>query len=148
MGQEITIISASNPRCYQSDGEAITLDVRFSHIPSPIPFTAKRDDVELHGRELYSRAVFGEFGEFGEFGDITVLTPPTSSEDDQRVRLDEALKQAAAAMAPLEDADELGVIRESEKIQLIALRHYRVALFRLPESEGWPTAITWPEMPQ
>lgn len=142
MGQEITIISASNPRCYQSDGEAITLDVRFSHIPSPIPFTAKRDDVELHGRELYSRAVFGEFG------DITVLTPPTSSEDDQRARLDEALKQAAAAMAPLEDADELGVIRESEKIQLIALRHYRVALFRLPESEGWPTAITWPEMPQ
>ncbi|WP_404836482.1 tail fiber assembly protein [Aeromonas media] len=142
MGQEITIISASNPRCYQSDGEAITLDVRFSHIPHPIPFTAKRDDVELHGRELYSRAVFGEFG------DITVLTPPTLSEDDPRARLDEALKQAAAAMAPLEDADELGVIRESEKIQLIAWRHYRVALYRLPEIEGWPTAIIWPEMPQ
>ncbi|MFQ2478922.1 tail fiber assembly protein [Aeromonas caviae] len=142
MGQEITIISASNPRCYLSDDDAITLDVRFSHIPKPVPFTARRDDVELHGRELYSRAVFGEFG------DITVLTPPTSAEDDQRARLEEEMKQAAAAMAPLEDAERLGIISESEITKLIAWQHYRVALYRLPQSEGWPTAVTWPEMPQ
>ncbi|MFQ2056109.1 tail fiber assembly protein [Aeromonas veronii] len=100
------------------------------------------DDTVEHGRELYTRAMFGEFGPVGEF-----IEPPPS-EDEQLAVLDGKLKFAAATMAPLEDADKLGIISEHEKAQLTAWQHYRVALYRLPQSEGWPTDVTWPDAPQ
>lgn len=139
---EIEVITAANPRHFAGDQDAITLDVRFSHLEEVVEFTARRDDAERHGRELYSRAVFGEFGE------IRVITPPPPTEAELQARLDEALKRAAAIMAPLEDADKLGIISEHEKAQLTAWQRYRVALYRLPQSEGWPTDVTWPDVPQ
>ncbi|WP_421188257.1 tail fiber assembly protein [Aeromonas enteropelogenes] len=139
---EIEVITAANPRHLAGDQESITLDVRFSHLEEVVEFTARRDDAERHGRELYSRAVFGEFGE------IKVITPPPPTEAELLARLDEALKRAAAVMAPLEDADKLGIISEREKAQLTAWQRYRVALYRLPQSEGWPTDVTLPDAPQ
>lgn len=139
---EIDVITAANPRHFAGDQESITLDVRFSHLEEVVEFTARRDDAERHGRELYSRAVFGEFGE------IKVITPPPPTKAELLARLDEALKRAAAVMAPLEDADKLGIISEREKAQLTAWQRYRVALYRLPQSEGWPTDVTWPDVPQ
>ncbi|TNH89859.1 phage tail protein [Aeromonas hydrophila] len=139
---EIEVITAANPRHLAGDQDSITLDVRFSHLEEVVEFTARRDDAERHGRELYSRAVFGEFGE------IKVITPPPPTEAELLARLDEALKRAAAVMAPLEDADKLGIISEREKAQLTAWQRYRVALYRLPQSEGWPTDVTWPDAPQ
>ncbi len=139
---EIEVITAANPRHFAGDQESITLDVRFSHLEEVVEFTARRDDAERHGRELYSRAVFGEFGE------IKVITPPPPTEAELLARLDEELKRAAAVMAPLEDADKLGIISEHEKAQLTAWQRYRVALYRLPQSEGWPTEVTLPDAPQ
>ncbi|MGY3944161.1 tail fiber assembly protein [Aeromonas tecta] len=140
--EQIQIISALHPRHMSDDTTSITLDVLFSHLPAPVQFTARKDDPEAHGRELYSRAVFGEFG------DIEVLTPPPLTEAEQQTRLNALLKQAATAMAPLEDADKLGIISEPEREQLTAWQRYRVALYRLPQSEGWPAEVTWPEAPQ
>ncbi|MBW3691681.1 tail fiber assembly protein [Aeromonas dhakensis] len=139
---DIEVITAANPRHFAGDQESITLDVLFSHLEEVVEFTARRDDAERHGRELYSRAVFGEFGE------IKVITPPPPTEAELLARLDEALKRAAAVMAPLEDADKLGIISEREKVQLTAWQRYRVTLYRLPQSEGWPTDVTWPDAPQ
>lgn len=139
---EIEVITAANPRHLAGDQESITLDVRFNHLEEIVEFTARRDDAERHGRELYSRAVFGEFGE------IKVITPPPPTEAELLARLDEALKRAAAVMAPLEDADKLGIISDHEKAQLTAWQCYRVALYRLPQSEGWPTDVIWPDAPQ
>lgn len=137
----IEVITATNPRHLVGDQDSITLDVWFSHLEEPVEFTARRDDAEQHGRELYSRAVFGEFG------DIAVLSPPPLTEAEQQSRLNEALKQAATIMAPLEDADKLGIISESEKVKLKAWQLYRVALYRLPQSEGWPSEIILPDVP-
>ncbi|WP_421261119.1 tail fiber assembly protein [Aeromonas jandaei] len=139
---EIEVIHATNPRNLAGDQDSITLDVRFSHLEEVVEFTARRDDSEQHGRELYSRAVFGEFGE------INVMTPPKPTEAQQQARLNEELQRAAAVMAPLEDADKLGIISENEKAKLTAWQRYRVALYRLPQSEGWPTDVTWPDAPQ
>lgn len=139
---KIEIISAKNPRCRESEPGVITLDVRFSHLPSEVPFTACRNDCEEHGRELYSRAVFGEFGP------IEVVTQPPPSEAEQRDCLDGKLKQAATTMAPLEDAEKIGIITDSEAAKLLTWRRYRVALYRLPESEGWPADVEWPESPE
>lgn len=138
---KIEIISAKNPRCRESEPGVITLDVRFSHLPSEVPFTARKDDPEAHGRELYSRAVFGEFGP------IEAVPTPPPSEAEQRARLDGELKQATLAMAPLEDAEKIGIITDSEAAKLLAWRRYRVALYRLPQSEGWPIVKEWPEPP-
>ncbi|WP_421320512.1 tail fiber assembly protein [Aeromonas veronii] len=139
--EHIEIIHAENPRQFDGDSETITLDVLFSHLPDAIQFAARKDDHEQHGRELYVRAVFGEYGP------IEVITPPPP-ETELLARLDEALKRATAVMAPLEDADELGIISEHEKTQLTAWQHYRVALYRLPQSDGWPTDVIWPDAPQ
>lgn len=138
----IEVITAANPRHLAGDQDSITLDVRFNHLEEIVEFTARRDDAERHGRELYSRAVFGEFGY------INVITLPPPTEAEQQARLNEELKRATAVMAPLDDADKLGIISESEKTQLTAWQHYRVALYRLPQSEGWPIDVTWPDAPQ
>lgn len=140
--ERIEVLSAVHPRHYASDPDSITLDVRFAHLPEPVQFTARKDDPEEHGRELYSRAVFGEFG------DIEVIPLPPLTEAEQQARLNAQLKQAANAMAPLEDADTLGIISDAERQQLTAWQRYRVTLYRLPQSDSWPTAVSWPEAPQ
>ncbi|KHN58852.1 tail fiber assembly protein [Aeromonas hydrophila] len=140
--ENIEVISAKHPRHLAGDTETITLDVLFGHLPKPVPFTASKGDPEEHGRALYSRAVFGEFGP------IEVITPPPPTEAEQQARLNALLKQAATAMAPLEDAEALGIISDTEREQLTAWRRYRVALYRLPQSEGWPAVVSWPEAPQ
>ncbi|MDM5140408.1 tail fiber assembly protein [Aeromonas bestiarum] len=140
--ERIEVLSAVRPRHYAADPDSITLDVRFTHLPEPVQFTARKDDPEEHGRELYSRAVFGEFG------DIEVIPLPLPTEAEQQARLDALLKQAANAMAPLEDAEALGIISEAEREQLTAWQRYRVTLYRLPQSNGWPTEVNWPEAPQ
>lgn len=137
----IEIVNAKNPRRMEWDDTSITLDVLFSHVPERMPFTAKADDLEEHGRELYARAMRGEYG------DIEVVAAPSPTGAQQRARLDGAMKQAAAIMAPLEDAEKLGIITDSELAQLSAWRLYRVQLYRLPQSAGWPADVTWPEQP-
>ncbi|MEL3921955.1 tail fiber assembly protein [Aeromonas enteropelogenes] len=137
------VLTAHSPAWANQDKTAISLVVRFAHLPDcEIPFTASPEDPAEHGRELYVRAVFGDFGTVNKF--IT----PLPTEAEQQFILDNKLKQAATAMAPLEDADKLGIISEREKTQLTAWQHYRVALYRLPQSEGWPTDVTWPDAPQ
>jgi len=50
-------------------------------------------------------------------------------------------------MAPLEDAEKLGIASEEELSLLVAWRLYRVEVYRLPQSAGWPADVTWPEQP-
>lgn len=138
----IEIISAKNPRRMEWDEAAITLDVLFSHMQESMPFTATADDMEEHGRELYVRALHGEYGE------IAVVAAPEPTDAQQQARLDGAMKQAAAIMAPLEDAEKLGIITQAEIERLTAWRIYRVALYRLPQSEGWPADVEWPPAPE
>ena len=140
--ERIEVLSAARPRHYAADPDSITLDVRFAHLPDPVQFAARKDDTEVHGRELYSRAVFGEFG------DVEVIPVPPPTEAEQQARLDALLKQAANAMAPLLDAESLGIISETEREQLTAWQRYRVALYRLPQGNGWPTEVSWPEAPR
>ncbi|MEG0006590.1 MAG: tail fiber assembly protein [Aeromonas sp.] len=138
----IEIIQARNVTAGQGRDSELNMEVLFAHLPAFVPFTALRDDIEPHGRELYSRAMFGEFGPIEE------IPQPLPTEVEQQDRLNDKLKQAAAAMAPLEDAEKLGILSEAEREQLTAWQLYRVALYRLPQSNGWPVEVTWPEAPQ
>lgn len=138
----IDIIKVRNVTAHPEQDNELNMEVLFAHLPAFVPFTARRNDCEGHGRELYSRAMFGEFGP------IEVITPPPPTEAQQQAILADKLQQAARAMAPLEDADTLGIISDAERERLTAWQRYRVALYRLPQSDGWPTEVSWPEAPQ
>lgn len=138
----IDIVKVRNVTAHPEQDNELNMEVLFAHLPAFVPFTARRNDCEEHGRELYSRAMFGEFGP------IEVITPPPPTEAQQQAILTDKLALAASAMAPLEDADTLGIISDAERERLTAWQRYRVALYRLPQSDGWPTEVSWPEAPQ
>jgi hypothetical protein len=87
---------------------------------------------------------------FGEFGEIRTLAQPEDlpSEAEQQSKLDALQAEVALHIAPLQDAKELKLATPQELDKLEALQRYRIALMRLPQSEGWPSSVTWPEMPQ
>ena len=63
----LTIISAKNPQATSANNASIHLTVKFAEIPEEIEFTAMPTDSEVHGIELYKRAISGEFGDIKEF---------------------------------------------------------------------------------
>ncbi|WP_238556634.1 tail fiber assembly protein [Pseudomonas sp. CK-NBRI-02] len=56
-------------------------------------------------------------------------------------------KIADDAIAPLQDAMDLGEATAEEGAELTAWKRYRVALNRLPDQPGYPNEITWPAPP-
>ncbi|WP_421260253.1 tail fiber assembly protein [Aeromonas sp. 600774] len=138
----VSVLSVRNVTAQVGVDDVINMEVLFSHLPDFVPFSARKDDAEEHGRELYTRAMFGEFGT------ITVIPQPLPTTAEMQAILDTKLHLAATAMAPLEDAAQLGIISNAERERLTAWQQYRVALYRLPQSEGWPTDVTWPDAPQ
>lgn len=65
------IISAANPRWADEAQTALDLDVEFEEL-GILPFTAKVDDSEPHGRALFASAVAGDFGVIAPY-----VAPPT-----------------------------------------------------------------------
>lgn len=55
------------------------------------------------------------------------------------------LEMAGKAIAPLQDADDLGVATAEEKALLLAWKKYRVLINRIDVAQG--DAIAWPEVP-
>lgn len=52
------------------------------------------------------------------------------------------------AIAPLDDAIEFGMATEDEIYRHKELRKYRILLSRVPNQEGWPLEVTWPDKPE
>lgn len=71
--------------------------------------------------------------------------PPPTPEDAKNFNADlqlRRLEDAAAHIAPLQDAVDLGIATEDEKALLISWKQYRVALSRVDLG-----APVWPELP-
>jgi len=106
----IQLISAQNPQWANAEGSAVILECVFSHIPNELmPFCAKADDVEAHGRDIFARAVAGEFGPIAEYVAPTPAIPQVVSMRQARLALLEAglLTQVSAA---IQSAGEVAVI--------------------------------------
>lgn len=55
--------------------DAVNCIIKFENIDTEIPFTAKSNDIEQHGKEAFARITNGEFGDIGEYEKIAdVLT--------------------------------------------------------------------------
>ncbi|QIZ02630.1 putative tail protein [Aeromonas phage AhyVDH1] len=125
---KIEILGASAPKWANEEKTAINLQVRFSHLPGlPVPFTATASDTEAHGRELWTRAKFGEYGEIGPY------TGPTKEQMEMATfptRKRQALEKVEAQILPLQRAVKFGMASNDEVAELEKLERYTVALMR------------------
>ncbi|MGK4473093.1 tail fiber assembly protein [Aeromonas molluscorum] len=138
------ILHVTAPVWADPEHTSINLTVQFANQAEPVPFAATQSDPEPYGVELFVRARFGEYGEVAPY-----QAPPTPipTEEEQQRELARRLQLAGDAIAPLGDAELLGILTPAETSRLTALRLYRVTLSRLPETPGWPTTVDWPELP-
>lgn len=137
------IIRARNPRWVDADKTAINLLVVFNDgMNEEAPFTAHAMDCEAHGRELYYRAVYEEFGPVAEF--VPPVIDPAVVLTQNTQQRDALMFGATQAIAPLQDAVDLGVATQDEQARLLAWKTYRIALNRLDLAKQ---PVSWPILP-
>jgi hypothetical protein len=74
----LTIQSAHSPVYACSEGNCISLMVKFSEFNEEIPFGATPHDSMPYGVELFNRAKAGEFGEIAPWVETKEQTQPTT----------------------------------------------------------------------
>ncbi|MFD4837643.1 tail fiber assembly protein [Achromobacter sp. NPDC058515] len=79
------------------------------------------------------------------------LSPPPLGEEAVAAQVDATksalMSMAASAIAPLQDAVDLGIATEEEAELLRQWKTYRVLLNRAAEQEGYPGEVKWPVSP-
>ncbi|MCB2254648.1 tail fiber assembly protein [Pseudomonas chlororaphis] len=119
-----------------------------------IIFTASPNDPELHGRELFERAVALEFGNIAEPGGEMIKTNVLLQRAELTAVANSVIEKLQADVNILQDSVELEIATDKEtaalatkKTSLSAWKKYRVLLSRVQEQEGFPTVVQWPEAP-
>lgn len=118
------------------DSTAINMVVQFEHLPDPVEFTARADDLEVHGQALFAQAVAGEFGEIEDY------VPPTELEIAQAANPTKRSQQMALCISKVQHWEMMG-----EFAAAMEWRHYYQALAMLEKTETWPIVEIWPAAP-
>lgn len=134
---DITILGARNPTMQFGDDGVINMEVKFEHLADFVPFSARADDNEAHGRELYERAMAEEFGEVVA---LPPLTPYEIARRDNPGRRQQLLSQAS------DMARHWDMMGDSE--QANAWRDYYRAVYALTLKKSWPMVNQWPSAPE
>lgn len=131
----IKLTYAKNPKWINAEHSRIDLIAKFEHINYEVPFTADPNDSAAHGRNIFTRAAAGEFGPVAEY-----VPPPSPTEEQmaeqvryQRDRLLVETDWTQAADVPQATKDKWAP--------------YRQALRDVPEQEGFPFNVVWPNKP-
>lgn len=117
-------IRAHSPIWGDADRTTINLMVAVDCLPEQVSFTAAPYDLEVHGRELYERAVNGEFGKISEYV-VPIKTPIQLATIEDQWRVAE-LDLIADQLMALEDGDPAAMSITEQK-----WREYRTAV------RGW-----------
>lgn len=105
----------------------ISIDVELNHPQFGwIPFTADPKDPELHGRQVYERAVSGEFGPITPY---VPPPPPPVEEVELAIRVERNNKLTASDWTQLADVPE--PVKQRWSI-------YRQALRDVPQNPDFP----------
>ncbi len=124
----ITILGASAPAWANEEQTIISLMVTFSTLPDQaVPFAARPDDPEEHGRELFERA------KSGEYGPVAPYAGPSKEEEAMLTfpsRRAAELARVEALIAPLERMRKFGMATEEELAELESLEMYTILLTR------------------
>ncbi|WP_270818354.1 hypothetical protein [Aeromonas sp. Y318-3] len=128
MNNKIKVISAHSPVWATPEKVSITLQVKFSHFPGEVPFTATPTDTMDHAKEVLGRALAGEYGEVAEY-------KGPSQEDVQQYVLARGHARSKAEVESriqiLERAKRLGMTTDAELMELEELERSSVELMRL-----------------
>lgn len=111
-----------------------TIDCEINHPQYGwIPFTASPDDSEEHGRAIYAEAIKGTVAPYEP------PPPPTDEEIAAQVR-----RQRNALLAKT-DWTQLADVSQATKD---LWDEYRQALRDVPQQDGFPHEVIWPDKPQ
>lgn len=99
-----------------------------------LPFTADPNDVEEHGRQLFSKII-----KDGGVTEYVPPPPPTEEEVAEVVR-----RERDALLAETDWTQSPDVPEETQQ----KWRPYRQALRDVPQQSGFPENVTWPEEPE
>lgn len=131
---KMTIVSAHSPKWSNQDQSSITLRAIFAELGKEVPFTASPNDPELHGREIYQRAISGEFGKVGEYQPIVYT-------NEQMAAYVRSKRNALLRSSDWSQFTDVPVsVRDSWSA-------YRSMLRKLPEQNGFPFDVEWPKTP-
>jgi len=129
----------ANPKYISECGNYIECMVNFQD-RGLTKFVAYRDDVEDHGREIYSRIVNGEFGNIASY--VSQVVPMISLADTVRNKRNQLLQAVdQLVLNPFRFAG----YSEEYKQQLSV---YRQQLLDITDQPGFPDTIDWPTPPE
>ncbi|OLU22536.1 hypothetical protein BVH03_24975 [Pseudomonas sp. PA15(2017)] len=115
-----------------------------------LPPDAEEITAERHAELLAGNAA-GQLIVPDESGQPILQAPPPPSTEQlisqATARCTQLLQVATQAIAPLQDAVDLGEATEAEQAALLAWKRYRIALNRIEQQEGYPHSIEWPASP-
>ena len=132
--------SVTDCKYVTEDGLYIGCQVDFDKLGT-VYFVASSTDSEDHGVEIYQRAKNGEFGPVADYISAEAILTLEQRKNQQRTKRNQLLSQLDALISnPLRWAS----IDEQEKN---AIANYRTFLLAVPQQEGFPDNITWPESP-
>lgn len=116
-----------------------TVDMEIEHPEwGWIPFTASPNDTEASGRELYAKAIAGDLGDIAPYDGLSeeemLVSQLRTQRDNLLVELDAIVGNPLrwASMTEQEQGD---------------WSVYRQELLDVPQQEGFPNDVTWPEKP-
>lgn len=125
---KIVILGASAPSWGNEAQTVINLKVMFEHMNGvELEFTASPGDTEEHGRELFTRAKFGEYGE------IAPYSGPLMADLEAKANMVKARKELAyieTLIAPLSRASRLRMATPEEEAELEVLERRSIVLLR------------------
>ncbi|SPW34089.1 Caudovirales tail fibre assembly protein [Edwardsiella tarda] len=135
------IVDVSNPKRIAPG----VIEVTIQHsILGALPFTALPSDVMDYGRDIYVRCLNGDFGPL-----VEESTLPSASTDELAHAADQKkqrlLAEAAKAIAPLQDAIDIGEATPEEEARLKAWKKFRVGVNRVDTTQ---LPATFPPMPE
>lgn len=130
-------MNITNPRFSSPDGSLINVDIDHPEF-GMVSFTASPDDPEGHGRELYARAVAGEFGA------IALYAGPSAQEILAQRARENRDRLVATVDLVVSNPLRWNAMDEAERAMWAT---YRQALLDVPQQNGFPFEIHWPEKP-
>ncbi len=126
----------------------LLLQSDYQHSPAGLPDDAVMISQAQH-QSLFSGVAEGKviIADAAGYPQLADPPPPPQEELVAAARAEKAqlMQTASEALAPLQDAADLGMAAEAEKSQLHAWKTYRVQLSRVDVRSA--PAINWPQVP-
>lgn len=124
-----------------------TIDCEINHPDYGwIPFTADPNDCEELGRNIYAEIKEGKHGDIAPHDQHV----PTDEEKAYTARYmrDSLIADLEPRLLRYERQERLGIETNDTEAWYLAALQYAQDLRDVPQQEGFPTDIVWPDMPE